>query len=74
MTCRRLSRAASAVAAALACAATAIPAYAGQAPGQDPDGFSPITQSVVAEPWAVKGSDGRYHLVYEVQLQNATGR
>ena len=40
------------------------------APRQDPDGFTPVVQSVVAPPWPVKGSDGRFHLVYELQLLN----
>jgi len=39
---------------------------------QDPDGFTPLVQTVVAPPWPVKGSDGRFHAVYEVQLLNAS--
>jgi hypothetical protein len=39
-------------------------------PRQDPDGFTPVLQSVVAPPWPVKGSNGRFHLVYELQLLN----
>jgi hypothetical protein len=40
------------------------------APRQDPDAFTPVEASVVAPPWPVKGSDGRFHLVYEVRLLN----
>jgi hypothetical protein len=36
------------------------------------DEFTPVIQSVVAPPNPVKGSDGRYHLVYEVQAVNAS--
>ena len=43
---------------------------ANAAPRQDPDGFTPIVQTVVAPPWPVEGSDGRFHVVYEVQLLN----
>jgi Peptidase family M23 len=49
----------------LACA----PAAAAQR--QEPDGFTPIAQTVVAPPWPVEGSDGRLHVVYELQLLNA---
>ena len=35
--------------------------------------FSPITSFVLATPDAVLGSDGRYHLVYELQITNVTG-
>jgi len=45
-------------------------AAAGLTPRQDE--FTPITESVVAKPWPVKGSDGRYHVVYEVELTNAS--
>jgi len=31
-----------------------------------------LLASVIAKPWPVKGSDGRYHAVYEVRLTNAT--
>lgn len=34
--------------------------------------FTPLVMSVLAEPNAVTGSDGRAHLVYEVELTNAT--
>jgi hypothetical protein len=54
----------------LAVAAVAAPA-AGAAPRQDPDGFTPVVQRVLAAPWPVKGSDGRFQVVYEVQLLNA---
>jgi hypothetical protein len=54
----------------LAVAAVVAP-VAGAAPRQDPDGFTPVVSSVVAPPWPVKGSDGRFHVVYEVQLLNA---
>ena len=40
------------------------------APSPDPDGFTPVVQDVVAPPWPVEGSDGRLHLVYELQLLN----
>jgi Peptidase family M23 len=38
---------------------------------QDPDGFTPVVPSVVAPPWPVEGSDGRFHFVYEVRLLNS---
>lgn len=53
----------------LAVAAVGAPA-AGAAPRQDPDGFTPVVPRVVAPPWPVEGSDGRFHVVYEVQLLN----
>jgi len=53
----------------LAALIAAAPAGAA-APHQDPDGFTPIAQRVVAPPWPVEGSDGRVHVVYEVQLAN----
>ena len=34
--------------------------------------FTPITSFVVAKPNSVLGSDGRYHLVYELQITNVT--
>ena len=34
--------------------------------------FTPIIASFVAKPRPVLGSDGKYHLVYELQLTNAT--
>jgi Peptidase family M23 len=42
------------------------------APRDDPDAFTPIVPTVLARPWPVQGSDGRYHFVYEVQLVNGT--
>jgi murein DD-endopeptidase MepM/ murein hydrolase activator NlpD len=45
---------------------------AGSAAAAGPDAFTPIVQSAVARPSPVKGSDGRYHLVYEVQALNAS--
>lgn len=41
-------------------------------PRQDPDSFTPLAADVLAPPWAVKGSDGRFHAVYEVRLLNST--
>jgi murein DD-endopeptidase MepM/ murein hydrolase activator NlpD len=43
---------------------------ASAAPRQDPDDFTPIVPSVLAPPWPVEGSDGRFHVVYEVRLLN----
>jgi hypothetical protein len=37
-----------------------------------PDSFTPLAADVVAAPWVVKGSDGRFHAVYEVRLLNTT--
>ncbi|MGI9534673.1 MAG: M23 family metallopeptidase [Thermodesulfobacteriota bacterium] len=34
--------------------------------------FSPITSFVIAKPDPVLGSDGRYHMVYELQITNVT--
>ena len=34
--------------------------------------FSPITSFVIAPPNPVLGSDGRYHMVYELQITNVT--
>jgi hypothetical protein len=56
---------------ALLTAAAVLAPVAGAAPRQEPDAFTPIVASVVAPPWPVKGSDGRFHVVYEVQLLNA---
>jgi len=42
------------------------------AAGAAQDEFTPIIQSAISPPNPVKGSDGRYHLVYEVQAVNAT--
>jgi hypothetical protein len=39
-------------------------------PAQDLDVFTPVVQEVAAAPWPVDGSDGRRHVVYEVQLLN----
>ena len=55
---------------ALLAVAAVVAPVAGAAPRQDPDGFTPIVSRVVAPPWPVKGSDGRFHVVYEVQLLN----
>jgi Peptidase family M23 len=41
-------------------------------PRQDPDSFTPLVADVLASPWAVKGSDGRFHAVYEIRLLNTT--
>ena len=49
-------------------AAAAIP------PRQDPDSFTPLALDVLDPPWAVKGSDGRLHAVYEIRLVNTTSR
>ena len=37
------------------------------------DRFSPITSFPITNPHPVLGSDGRYHLVYELQMTNSTG-
>jgi hypothetical protein len=55
------------IAAATVAAISATPATAA---GHDQ--FSALNQSAVAPPNPVKGSDGRYHFVYEVQLVNPT--
>ena len=61
---------------ALAAGATALLAHAGatsaQPPASNPDAFTPLIQTVIAPPWPVKGSDGKYHVVYELQMVNAT--
>ena len=54
-----------------ALALLAAPAAGAAQERQDPDGFTPVVPSVLAAPWAVEGSDGRSHLVYELQLLNA---
>lgn len=41
-------------------------------PVADENRFSPITSFVVAQPNPVLGSDGRYHIVYELQITNVT--
>ena len=33
---------------------------------------TPLVVAVMSQPWAVHGSDGRYHLIYEVRFSNAT--
>ena len=33
---------------------------------------TPLVVEVMSEPWAVEGSDGRYHLVYEIRISNVT--
>jgi peptidase M23-like protein len=38
----------------------------------DRDAFTPVMQRVVGPVWPVKGSDGRWHVVYDVQLSNVT--
>src|SRR3954470_15509396 len=53
-------------AAAAAALAGAVPAAAGAATPH----FTPLTTTVVAPPDAVRGSDGRTHLVYEIAVQN----
>jgi len=35
--------------------------------------ISPLAASVIAPPQAVRGSDGRWHLVYEISLLNTSG-
>jgi hypothetical protein len=56
----------------LAVAAYAAPAAGAGLPRQDPDSFTPLAADVLAAPWAVKGSDRRFHAVYEVRLLNTT--
>jgi len=56
----------------LGVAAIAAPAAGAAPPRQDPDSFAPLAADVLAPPWAVKGSDGRVHAVYEVRLLNTT--
>src|SRR3954470_20904419 len=54
-------------------AALLMPAAAAAAPPrQDPDAFTPLALDVLDAPWAVKGSDGRLHTVYELRLLNTT--
>src|SRR3954451_12903849 len=54
-------------------AATLMPSAAAAAPPrQDPDSFTPLALDVLDAPWAVKGSDGRLHAVYELRLLNTT--
>jgi len=40
---------------------------------QTDDVFTPVVVSVINTPYPVKGSDGMYHLVYELEALNATG-
>ncbi len=43
-------------------------------PGTKPDSiFTPVVVSVISAPDPVKGSDGKYHFVYELEALNATG-
>ena len=43
-------------------------------PGAKPDSiFTPVVVSVITAPDPVKGSDGKYHFVYELEALNATG-
>jgi hypothetical protein len=59
--------------AALALALSLSPVARASGPqSADPDVFTPVLQSVVGPVWPVKGSDGRWHTVYEVQLANVT--
>lgn len=55
----------------VAAAALAAAPVAAQAQG-DPDAFTPVQETVLAPPQAVPGSDGRKHLVYEVELVNVS--
>jgi hypothetical protein len=48
------------------------PVGAASAAGPDLDAFTPITQTVLAPPAPVLGSDGRYHVVYEIQAVNVS--
>ena len=58
---------------AILAAAALMPAAAAAAPPrQDPDSFTPLALDVLDPPWAVKGSDGRLHAVYEIRLVNTT--
>jgi hypothetical protein len=38
----------------------------------DDDIFTPVLMSVISAPNPVKGSDGKFHLVYELKVTNAT--
>ena len=60
------------LAAAAVALGLAAPGAGAAPPRQDPDSFSPLAADVLAPPWAVKGSDGRTHVVYEVRLLNTT--
>jgi len=41
-------------------------------PAEGENMFTPITSFVIASPDPVLGSDGRYHMVYELQISNIT--
>ena len=41
------------------------------APGQPSVVATSLVFAVMSQPWAVEGSDGQYHLVYEVRISNA---
>lgn len=58
--------------AATALALAAPPAASTAPPSPDPDAFTPIMQKVLARPAPVLGSDGRHHVVFEVQALNAS--
>jgi hypothetical protein len=34
---------------------------------------TPLIVEVMSKPWAVEGSDGQHHLVYELRISNVTG-
>lgn len=81
MTIRRLSAALVACATAGlllgGCAGSAPSApHTAVAPDIDvPDAFTPLVLDEIGDPPApFRGSDGRYHLVYDLQLTNASGR
>jgi murein DD-endopeptidase MepM/ murein hydrolase activator NlpD len=57
--------------AALLASALLVPTAA-PAAGPVPDEYSPVLQTTLGDPWPVTGSDGRSHVVYEVQLVNAS--
>lgn len=48
------------------------PPAAASAARQAPDAFTPISLTTLARPAPVLGSDGRYHVVYELQALNAS--
>lgn len=62
-----------ALAAAAVVAAVAIGPAPAVADAPNPDVFTPLTQRVVGPVWPVQGSDGRWHVVYDVSLPNVTG-
>ena len=59
--------------AAAVVAGFALVAAPAAAASPDRDAFTPVMQRVVGPVWPVKGSDGRWHVVYDVQLSNVTG-